>query len=684
MKNNKFLFKIYLSLIIISAVSIIALSILGRKARIGYLSEFKFDISHINRTLELNNLSYIKELFTKDRILDEEGIKNYIFTNESITNYSYGFKVQYYDKVFRHSDIYNVYIDTNKVLKDNDFIEEINIYKGSPFGNLISSEKIEFDKIDNVDYILKIKSNIISIFIIIFIIIPILYFAKVFHNVKKIILILYSLDNKITLKKYFNYALKNTFSLFKEKDIKYIILIITCLVFSIIEIIFRFNLFFPGNYIFGDFSSNILPQSLGIINFSHIFPVFISVFFRILNIVFGNHVWYFFLINLILWYIGLLFLIMSVYNTTKSLFSILLIFLTFLSNIWWFLPDLHKDYTYSMFIWVYLNIILFMELGSYRSPNLFLLITSFLFIFAFLWSHTAIVTLTPFLIYWVHVYLLKCNYNFLSKQYIFNFIKSFICICIFLVFVYKAYPSLIPEGRNKGMTWHIPLHDILSISYLIDKDLLPESAYGEKVNFETIKSSFSHYTIDNLIWNSDNRYNLLEPDLDNFKLYWLKIVFKYPKEYIYHKLIFAKGLLFFPGIERIRSDSDNNNLYGSKIAEFIPKNELAVKYTEQEKQFLIFLEKNIFDILFIKPVYFFIISLICFILSIIFLIKKKGSVNLNILVLSISSSSISTIFITILYSPHSGYRYIFAVIPMTIIGLASIIISAANKIKFEA
>ena len=169
----------------------------------------------------MNNLSYIKDQFINaDGNLDEEGIKNYIFTNESITNYSYGFKVQYYDKVFRHSDIYNVYIDTNKVLKDNDFIEEINIYEGSPFGNLISSEKIEFDKIDNVDYILKIKSNIISIFIIIFIIIPILYFAKVFHNVKKIILILYSLDNKITLKKYFNYALKNTFSLFKRKRYK--------------------------------------------------------------------------------------------------------------------------------------------------------------------------------------------------------------------------------------------------------------------------------------------------------------------------------------------------------------------------------------------------------------------------------------------------------------------------------
>ena len=168
MKNNKLFFKIYIPLLIIISSAAILFSVLGNKPRIGYLSEFKFDISHINRTLELNNLSYIKELFTKDRILDEEGIKNYIFTNESITNYSYGFKVQYYDKVFRHSDIYNVYIDTNKVLKDNDFIEEINIYKGNPFGNLISSEKIESDKIDNVKYTLKLKASIIILLIILY------------------------------------------------------------------------------------------------------------------------------------------------------------------------------------------------------------------------------------------------------------------------------------------------------------------------------------------------------------------------------------------------------------------------------------------------------------------------------------------------------------------------------------
>ncbi|WP_297275970.1 hypothetical protein [uncultured Brachyspira sp.] len=159
MKNNKLFLKIYASLIIIIFTAIIVLHILGSRTRVGYLGDFKFDNFHINRTLELNNLSYIKYQFINtEGKLDEEGIKNYIFTNENITNYSYGFKVQYYNKVFRHSDIYGVYIDTNKVLQDNNFINEINVNEnGSPFGNLISSKKIDFDKIDNVNYILKLK-----------------------------------------------------------------------------------------------------------------------------------------------------------------------------------------------------------------------------------------------------------------------------------------------------------------------------------------------------------------------------------------------------------------------------------------------------------------------------------------------------------------------------------------------
>lgn len=157
--------KICISFFIIYTLALIILSILGNINRIGYISDFNLDI---NRTLELNNLLDIKESYIKDDKLDEESLKNYIVTNENIKEYIYDFRVRYYSKVFRNSDIYGVYVDINKILKDNNFIKKININdNGSPFGNLISTKIIDFEKIDNVNYKLKIPMVYIYMFVLI-------------------------------------------------------------------------------------------------------------------------------------------------------------------------------------------------------------------------------------------------------------------------------------------------------------------------------------------------------------------------------------------------------------------------------------------------------------------------------------------------------------------------------------
>ena len=61
------------------------------------------------------NIENTKQLFTIDNKLDEISITNYIFTNTSIINYSYDFKIKYYSKVFRDSFIYDVYPDLNNL-----------------------------------------------------------------------------------------------------------------------------------------------------------------------------------------------------------------------------------------------------------------------------------------------------------------------------------------------------------------------------------------------------------------------------------------------------------------------------------------------------------------------------------------------------------------------------------------
>ena len=193
MKKDKLFFIIYTSFLMLCIFTLITLSILGSKSRTGYLGDFKFDESNIIRTLELNGLNHVKENYIIDGKLDEESIKNFIFTNESITQYSYGFRVKYYDKVFRNSDIYGVYVNTDQILKDNNFINTIIMNgNGSPFGNVVSTKIIDFDKIDNINYILKVKKSPIILLLIIFILLFFLYYIK--NNKEKSIIIINNIN----------------------------------------------------------------------------------------------------------------------------------------------------------------------------------------------------------------------------------------------------------------------------------------------------------------------------------------------------------------------------------------------------------------------------------------------------------------------------------------------------------
>ncbi|MEI0842785.1 hypothetical protein R4M06_02365 [Brachyspira pilosicoli] len=179
MKNKKLFITIYSIFVIIVFISVLLLNILGKKERIGYLSEFKLNI---DKTLQINGLDIeeTKKLFDLNDKLDISSITNYIFTNNSITNYSYDFRIKYYSKVFRNSDIYEVYPNIDNILSNNGFIKEINIGEsGSPFGNFISTKIIDTEKIDNVVYMLKIKKRL---FLIIFFVILLIFIFNILKN----------------------------------------------------------------------------------------------------------------------------------------------------------------------------------------------------------------------------------------------------------------------------------------------------------------------------------------------------------------------------------------------------------------------------------------------------------------------------------------------------------------------
>ena len=148
-KNKKLFLKIYILFLIITIITLIILQILGSKNRVGYLTDFSLVV---DKTMKLKN-------------------------SENITNYVYHFRIRYYDKVFRNNDIYGVYPDLSNL---PDYMENAEMEEGgSPYGNFISDKKIiEEDKVDNINYTLKIKKNAIDIIVFLYSLILIIYLIK--------------------------------------------------------------------------------------------------------------------------------------------------------------------------------------------------------------------------------------------------------------------------------------------------------------------------------------------------------------------------------------------------------------------------------------------------------------------------------------------------------------------------
>ena len=163
MKSKKIILTICITFIfVVTIIALIILSNLGAKVRTGYLTDFNLNVE---RTLKLNNLENMITNYIIDDKLDEESIKNYIFTNENITNYVHQFRIRYYDKIFRNSDIYGVYPDLSNL---PDYMKNAEMeYGGSPFGNFTYDKRIlNIEKIDNISYILKLKYYLVFVVII--------------------------------------------------------------------------------------------------------------------------------------------------------------------------------------------------------------------------------------------------------------------------------------------------------------------------------------------------------------------------------------------------------------------------------------------------------------------------------------------------------------------------------------
>ena len=655
-KNKNLFLKIYILFVIIISVALIILQILGSKNRVGYLTDFNLNIE---RMLNLYDLENIIEDFTVGGELDEESIKNYIFTNENITNYIYQFRIRYYDKVFRNSDIYGVYPDLSNL---PDYMQNAEMEEGgSPYGNFISDKKEIEEKIDNINYILKVKNNLISIICIILIFILAIKFF-----------IYYAFGNFLNFykeiigkKEYFNLLSVN------EK----IFIIINCIIVLIL-FIFQFWLGFPGYFQWAD-NYVIIGEAIAN-NYSNWHPVIISLTLHFLYKIFGVHSYYLFFINLFLFYLGLALIIISLYHRFKTKKVLLIYLLIFIKDIYFMNFAQVKDSTASMFIWLLYSLIFFklsMPINN-RYIRLFIKIfIAIILLFGLLWRHNMIVTIYPIFI--LFTYLLLKNKNIKNiKNYIKSFVISMLMWAIILICIVKIF-----SYKSNYATYHLFLLQIAGCSVPANDDsLIPNEWYEDGKTFEDVKKTYNDNPLnaDNFStgWAKDRPFKNSNIKSSDLKKVWIKYIFKYPINYIKHINRFfiefciknkkSWWLMNSDFIQRL--DIGFNNAHIPIINRF-NSNEQKITFTPLREKIYNFLFNRMVHI----PIIFCVIStFIIFIINFILIfIKRIFNSNLLIYSFSVSFSSIATIFIVVSFTPVVDIRYIYPVYPISIISLIS-------------
>ena len=661
--KRDFLKKILIISILALLFIIIVTSLMGRKDRIGYLSEFNL-------------------------ISSKNG------------EYSYGFRIKYYSKIFRSSNIYNVYpyLDLPDYLNNLPShikmgSDKMNDKFGTHFGSLISTEELQYnDKIDNIKYYLTIKPEILNyLYTLILILFSIFIYLEYSSITSKkllaiIFLILIIIFNSFILNPFINlfliltiiiyFSIKNYFE-YKTNLNKDEYEFIYKLEFAaVLLFLFNFMLCFPGYFIYPDTHAS-MYEGLSF-KFNNWHPIIMGLFLGIMYKITGIHTYYIFILNLILWYTAIFILIVSLYIRYKNKLVSLLFLTSFLSDIFFHNIFHLKDSTATLFLFfsysLLLSDILIPRINK-KSQFLTLTVSFITLIIGMLWRHNFIVTVYPIFIY--ITYKILSNKKLSLKKYLSYFISLMFVFAIALILINKLFPVI--TNSNKYIyipTNHIFLLDIAACAIPENDDsMIPLDWYRNGRSFDDVKAAYKKYPFnaDILSFRWVKEAPFLPTKLHDIKYVWIKYILKYPNYYIKQKIGFIKRL--YTQKNTWKFDAITVQRY-TGLGITIPfGDEFDIKHitlNDLQKKIYIAFYKYLPEI---DILIFILFSLVLFFISGLLLIYKKiFRTNLLLFVFASSFSVISTTVIVALFSPVvTHYRYIYPIVPLSIISIIAFI-----------
>lgn len=348
---------------------------------------------------------------------------------------------------------------------------------------------------------------------------------------------------------------------------------------------FTFWLGFPGYHLIGDVYNSIFTIK------DNAHPVFVAYFIHFLYLIFGKNLYYLFLTNIAPFYLGLWFLICGFYLRFKSKWAILLIFPTFIGNIYFQNFVQYTNFGLSMLLFLAYNIAFFITLVPLSQKHFkrlfyFLLVVCF---FALLWRHNAIFSVFP--ISFVLIY------NFLQEKKLGIFLKLSSLSAILCLSIVILIPKILAFGISYPAN-HAFLHQIAGACVPSnDSTCFKQEWYYPHKTWEDVKELYAQYPLNADPFNVPWWYHELRPfkhqKLDGLQTQWVKSILKYPKNFINHELRFFKAMwiqepTWIFNTQQIQTSDKKYLSYPLDLSSF-PKNQWKITFSPLREKIYTFL-----------------------------------------------------------------------------------------------
>ena len=435
--------------------------------------------------------------------------------------------------------------------------------------------------------------------------------------------------------------------------------------------IFNFWLFYPG-YITHDWAYVMTKLPLN----NHapvIYPFLLSKIYRI----FGMHIYFPLLFNLIPFYFGVYAVVLGLWHRFQSKWCLLVFLIIGIENIFFYNMQLHSSFSSPMFIFLLWAIVLYQVLNGVTRKNIIFAIVAYFF--AVLSRHNALIQAYPVCFIYAYWIVMKLKSSFRKCKYI-GLLLSF---AVLTLLISRGLPKLI-EDNHFFVSNHIFLHQIAgSCVPNNDANCFQDDWYEVGKTFSDVKKAYEgnllYADIMNMPWEKERPFKY--EYLTNLQSKWIESIIKYPNSYILHltryiEIMWKQNIASPLLLHKIHCMSEADCEWMKK---YFSGRELFYQVPLCKKEIL----KSLYKIFYqVKTLHYIIFNYILCIIFFILFIKNENILSLYIL--SSSFTAIASSIIFCIFSPVPAPRYMYPVLissVMTIVATAIYLIE--NKIKIK-